>query len=65
MLTKKEIKGMSNVDLIHRLCSMMYSTRVYKSDITAAKNICAELESRGAIESAEALSNKWEKTYTM
>ena len=65
MLTKKEIKEMSNTDLIHRLCSMMYSTRVYKSDITASKNICAELESRGVIESAEILADKWEKTYRM
>lgn len=65
MLTKKEIKEMSNTDLIHRLCSMMYSTRVYKSDITASKNICVELENRGVIESAEILADKWEKTYRM
>lgn len=65
MLTKKEIKTMTNEDLIHRLSVMMYSSRVYKCDIENAKRICLELESRNIIETADSLFIRWEKSYRM
>lgn len=65
MLTKKAAKAMSNTNLIHRLCALMYSSRVYKCDIEEAQRICSELEDRGVIESSEELMSKWEITYRM
>jgi len=64
-MTKKESKGLSNEELILKLCTMMAESRIYKSSMKDAKIICKELENRKLIENGDGLYQQWERKYLL
>lgn len=64
-MTKKEIKNLSNEQLILKLCVMMTESKIFKSSMKEASLICQELKSRKIIEDAAGLYQQWETKYIL
>ena len=62
-MTKKEIKAMTNAELIMKLCRMMYGYRVLKYEIKDASMIYEELQNRNVIENSQEAFEEWYDLY--
>ena len=66
-MTKREVKSMSNDNLIYELSRLMLTGgyKALKCSIKDAELICKELESRKVIEDAESLHKRWQHRYML
>lgn len=64
-MTKKEVKTLSNDELILSLCTMMAHPRILKGIIRDAKVISDELGTRGIIEDPESFYEEWVRRYKL
>ena len=62
-MTKKEIKAMTNAELIMQLCRMMYGSQTYKWQVKAASMIYEELQNRNVIENSQEAFEEWFRLY--
>ena len=66
-MTKREVKSMSNDNLIYELSRLMATGgyKALKGSIKDAELICKELENRKIIKDAEDLHNRWQQRYML
>ena len=66
-MTKREVKSMSNENLIYELSRLILTGgyKALKCSIKDAELICKELESRKVIEDAESLHKRWQHRYML
>ena len=64
-MTLKEIRTMSNEDLIYVLCAHISNSRILKANISDAEKITKEMHKRKMIDNPEELFDKWVKRYKL
>ena len=66
-MTKREVKSMSNENLIYELSRLILTGgyKALKCSIKDAELICKELENRKVIKDAEYLYQMWEHRYML
>lgn len=62
MATMKDMRKISNEDLINNLCCLMCSYKYLKGHVKEAEKICKVLEERGVVD-AEKLFKNWVERY--
>lgn len=64
-MTLKEIKSMSNEDLIYVMCVHICNSRVLKCNISDVEKITKEMHKRKMIDNPNELFEKWVKRYKL
>ena len=64
-MTLKEIRTMSNEDLIYVLCTHISNSRILKVNISDAEKITNAMHKRKMIDNPEELFDKWVKRYKL
>lgn len=64
-MTLKEVKAMSNEDLILVMCTHILSSRVLKCNVSDVEKITKEMHKRKMIDNQEELFDKWVKRYKL
>ena len=64
-MTLKEVKALSNEDLIYVLCTHISNSRILKVNISDAEKITKEMHKRKMIDNPEELFDKWVKRYKL
>lgn len=65
MASVKDLRMLTNEELVYNLCCLMNSYKYLKGNIKEAKKIYDILEERGIVNNAEEAHRKWEERYSL